>query len=189
MINIIGGKFKKTKLEVPLKKVRPTSIIKRKAIFSILESYGMQNSIDIYYKKSVIDLFAGSGALGLEAISRGAYYCYFFDTAKEVCDTLYKNCKKIIKENKFNIQKKDSREIKKILLKYPLSLVFIDPPYNLYSINDILINLLEKNIFEKNTIIVIETSNKEKVNFKKNFILIKEKKYNKTNILFLKKLG
>ena len=77
MINIIGGKFKKTKLEVPLKKVRPTSIIKRKAIFSILESYGIQNSIDIYYKKSVIDLFAGSGALGLEAISRGAYYCYF----------------------------------------------------------------------------------------------------------------
>ena len=43
MINIIGGKFKKTKLEVPLKKVRPTSIIKRKAIFSILESYGISD--------------------------------------------------------------------------------------------------------------------------------------------------
>ena len=80
MINIIGGKFKGTKLQVPENIVRPTSSIKREAIFSILESYALQNSYDLYEKKCFIDLFAGSGSLGLEAVSRGASHAYFFES-------------------------------------------------------------------------------------------------------------
>ena len=53
MPSIIGGKYKKTKIEVPNKLVRPTSALKREAIFSILESYFMQNSIEVQFKKSV----------------------------------------------------------------------------------------------------------------------------------------
>ena len=77
MPNIIAGKYKRTKIEVPNKLVRPTSALKREAIFSILESYFMQNSIDIYKDKSIIDIFAGSGLIGLEAISRGIKKSYF----------------------------------------------------------------------------------------------------------------
>ena len=54
MPNIIGGKYKRTKLEVPNKLVRPTSALKREAIFSILESYSIQHSIEIYKNKSII---------------------------------------------------------------------------------------------------------------------------------------
>ena len=71
MINIVGGKYKKTKLNVPLDIVRPTSVQKREAIFSIIESYGLKMNFDIYKQKNILDLFAGSGSLGLEAISRG----------------------------------------------------------------------------------------------------------------------
>ena len=49
MINIIGGKFKKTKIIVPAKEVRPTSAIKREAIFSILESYASNNSFEAFF--------------------------------------------------------------------------------------------------------------------------------------------
>ena len=79
MINIIGGKYKRAKLEVPIQNVRPTSAIKREAIFSILESYASKNSYDLYANKCFIDLFAGSGSLGLEAISRGSAFGYFFE--------------------------------------------------------------------------------------------------------------
>ena len=79
MPSIIGGKFKRSKIEVPHKLVRPTSALKREAIFSILESYALQNSIDIYENKSIIDVYAGSGLIGLEAISRGMKKSYFIE--------------------------------------------------------------------------------------------------------------
>ena len=67
MIKIIGGKFKKTNLEVPEDYVRPTSALKREAIFSILESYAHKNSINLYKNIAILDLYAGSGSVGLEA--------------------------------------------------------------------------------------------------------------------------
>ena len=103
MPNIIGGKFKRTKIEVPNKFVRPTSAIKREAIFSILESYSIKNSIEIYKKKSIIDIFAGSGLIGLEAISRGINKSYFIDNNHEVIKVLKKNCQKICHENEYEI--------------------------------------------------------------------------------------
>ena len=79
MINIIGGKFKGKKIEVPNKRVRPTSSMKKEAIFSILESYAVNDNFSLYDGKCFIDLFAGSGSLGIESISRGASFAYFYE--------------------------------------------------------------------------------------------------------------
>ena len=79
MISIIGGKYKGSKLQVPSKDVRPTSAIKRSSIFSVLESYALKNAYNLYENQCFIDIFAGSGSLGLEAISRGARFSYFFE--------------------------------------------------------------------------------------------------------------
>ena len=99
MINIIGGNYKKTKLTVPLSDVRPTNSSKREAIFSTIESFVLKSNVNIYHKNCVLDLFAGSGSLGLEAISRGMEYGYFYENHINVLPDLRANCKKICTKN------------------------------------------------------------------------------------------
>ena len=57
--------------------VRPTSVLKRKSIFSIIESYALKNSFELYNNHAVLDIFAGSGSIGLESLSRGMKKAYF----------------------------------------------------------------------------------------------------------------
>ncbi len=91
MIKIIGGIYKRSNLVVPTNNVRPTSAIKREAVFSIIESYAYKNSIDLYQNKAVLDIFAGSGSIGLEAISRGIKEAYFYENNPEVVKILKQN--------------------------------------------------------------------------------------------------
>ena len=128
MIKIIGGKFKKTNLAVPEDYVRPTSALKREAIFSILESYAHKNSINLYKNMAILDLYAGSGSVGLEAISRGISKGIFVEVKKEVIDILKKNCLKICKDHQFEIINQDVENIFKIKFNFPISIIFIDPP-------------------------------------------------------------
>ena len=189
MISIIGGKYKGSKLQVPLKDVRPTSSIKKEAIFSVLESYALQNKYDLYKGKCCIDLFAGSGSLGLEAISRGASFVYFFEFNQNINEILLINCKKICKNNQFNIHQKDNNTIDQINVDFPVSIIFIDPPYKLNPFDKLLKTILKTNILKDNSIIVIESDKKTSIKLAKEFDIIKEKIYGKTKITFLKKLG
>ena len=188
MIKIIGGKFKKTNLEVPEDYVRPTSALKREAIFSILESDAIKNSYELYKNKCFIDLFAGSGAFGLEAISRGATYCVFYEINNKVYDNLQKNCKLICQENEYKIYLQNSNFINNLELNYPLSSIFIDPPYDYNNFESLLNKLLSNKILNRNSIIIIETKKNKKIEFPKNLRMIKSKIYGKTKIIFLKKL-
>ena len=88
MPNIISGKYKRTKLAVHKNLVRPTSSLKKEAIFSIIESYAIKYSIEIYKNRSIIDICAGSGSVGLEAISRGMDMSYFIENNIEVSNIL-----------------------------------------------------------------------------------------------------
>ena len=99
MPKITGGKYKRAKIEVPTTLVRPTSAMKREAIFSILENLAIKHSIELYKNKSIIDMFAGSGLIGLEAISRGMKISYFIENSSQVVKILKKNCIKICKDN------------------------------------------------------------------------------------------
>ena len=185
MPNIIGGKFKKTKLDVPNKLVRPTSAFKREAIFSILESYAIKHSIEIYKNKSIIDIFAGSGSVGLEAISRGIEKSYFIENNDDVIKILEKNCQKICKKNEFEI--KTVKAIDSLDEKFIIepSIIFIDPPYKKENISLILLKLLKKKIKSKKTFIIIETSKEEKIVIPEGLTFFKEKIYGRTKILFL----
>ena len=185
MPNIIGGKYKKKSIEVPSKLVRPTSAFKREAIFSILESYSIKHSIEIYKNKSILDIFAGSGLIGLEAISRGIKKSYFIENNNEVIKILEKNCQKICKDNEFEIIFGNAmNNLDKKLMIDP-SIIFIDPPYKKENINLILIKIIKNKIKTKNTFIVIETAREENINIPKGLSFIKEKIYGKTKILFL----
>ena len=185
MPNIIGGKYKKTTLDVPSKLVRPTSAFKREAIFSILESYAIKHSIEIYKKKSIIDIFAGSGLVGLEAISRGMDMAYFIENNDNVIKILEKNCQKICKKNEFEIITGNAiNSLDEEFIIKP-SIIFIDPPYKKENINLLLLKILKNKIKSKYTFIIIETAKEEKITIPKSLTLFKEKIYGKTKILFL----
>ena len=185
MPSIIGGKYKRTKIEIPNKLVRPTSALKREAIFSILESYSLQNSFDIYKNKSIIDVFAGTGLIGLEAISRGMKKSYFIEDNENVFKILKKNCNKICKNNECEvIFEKAINGINRIFEIKP-SVIFIDPPYSKEDINLILLKILKNNIKSKDTVIIIETERKEHFVIPEDLIVLKEKIYGKTKLLFL----
>ena len=185
MINIIGGKYKRTKLEVPMQNVRPTSAIKREAIFSIIESDALKNSYNLYDDKCFIDLFAGSGSLGLEAVSRGADFGYFYENNSNVILNLKKNCLKICKNNKFKIINEDILNSKFKNINKKISIVFIDPPYNIKLFEKIFINIKQSKILSKNAIIIIECYKKTKINIPHYYNCFNERIYGKTKIFFL----
>ena len=185
MPNIISGKYKRTKIDIPNNLVRPTSALKREAIFSIIESYAIKNSIELYKNKSIIDIFAGSGLIGLESISRGMSMSYFIESNTSVARILEKNCKKICKNQEYEIILNEAIMAIEHFFKIKPSIIFIDPPYKKENINLILIKILEKKIKIRNTIIIIETGRKEKVRIPKELTIFKEKNYGKTKLLFI----
>ena len=99
-----------------LQPVRPTSALKKKQFFNI-ESYSIRHSINIYKDKSIIDIFAGSGLIGLEAVSRGIKKSYFIEDDESVFKILKRNCEKFV--NLMNMKlylKRQNLELKESLM-------------------------------------------------------------------------
>ncbi len=183
MIKITGGKFKRKKIYTITKIVRPTSSIKREAFFSVIESYGLKNSYNFYNGKTFLDLFAGIGTMGLEAISRGIENVIFYEKNKDVIKILEKNCIEICKYGHYQIINEDLLS-SNLQIKFDnVSLIYIDPPYLKYNINNLL-EILKKRINNK-TIIGIETSIKDTFKIPNDYKLIIKKKFGKTNLSFL----
>lgn len=124
MIRIIGGVYKGRLLSAPKgEKTRPTSSLIRKAFFDIC-SQQIEGS-------DFLDLFAGSGAMGLEAISRGATESTFVDRSKEACKAIAKNIDTLEVQKQTTLLCIPVDRALKMLQKKKKSfdLIFIDPPY------------------------------------------------------------
>lgn len=183
MIKITGGKHQRKQLNTISEFVRPTSAMKREAFFSIIKSYSLKNSYDFFSDKVFLDLFAGIGTMGLEAISRGIEYAIFYENNKEVIKVLKKNCKKFCNQNQYKIIKEDVANSNFEINFNKISIIYIDPPYHEYDITKLLIYL--QNRVKKKSIIGVESSIKDTFKIPKKLKLIKQKKYGKTNISFL----
>ncbi len=121
-MKIIGGIFGGRRLNAPINNdIRPTSDKIRGAIFNMLQS---RNAID---GANTLDAFCGTGALGLEALSRGASHCDFMDKAKSSLDLAKDNADLLGADNNAKFTIKDSSKITGTNL---YDLVFLDPPYN-----------------------------------------------------------
>ena len=180
MLKITGGKFKNKKLESINKLVRPTSSLKREAFFSIIDSYSLKNSYNFYNKKIFLDLFAGFGTMGLEAISRGFDSAIFYENNENVIKILEKNCKKLCNIDQYEIIEKDILKSEIDICFDNISIIYIDPPYNKYNLTELLRNLQNK--VGKKIIIGIETSINDKYEIPNKLKIIKKKKYGKTNL-------
>lgn len=117
-MRVIAGKYKGTKLVSPHGEVRPTTDLVKGSLFSVLEHKGLLRG------SACLDLFCGSGALGIEALSRGADSCVFVDintiNAAANLDKLKINARMI---------KSDFRRALRMLNGETFDLVFCDPPY------------------------------------------------------------
>ncbi|MDR1697695.1 MAG: 16S rRNA (guanine(966)-N(2))-methyltransferase RsmD [Erysipelotrichaceae bacterium] len=171
-MRIIAGKYRHRLIQQPNTPLtRPTKDRIREAIFSAIG--------DDVLNRKVLDLFSGSGAYGLEALSRGANFVTFIDNNKDANAALKATISSLqIPLNDYQIIEQDVLVTKVITKGY--SLIFIDPPYNFDSYQE-LINLYEqKELFSKDVIIIIE-SEKSLMSLFSNYHL-KESRYGRTYV-------
>ena len=182
-MRIISGKARGTKLYTLEGDItRPTLDRVKESIFNII-----QNRI----KDSIfLDLFAGSGAMGLEAASRGAKKAILCDKNKNAMQIIKRNIEKTHLEQNVQTYLDDYENVLKTKIKEKLDIIYIDPPYNSnFAINSIKI-ILEKNLVTKDSIIMIETDRKNEIEEELKNIeieIVDERKYGKAEIIFIRK--
>jgi 16S rRNA (guanine966-N2)-methyltransferase len=127
-MRIVAGKFKGREIIGPTSiATRPTSDRVRESLFNIL-AHGIDGfSIE---DARVMDLFAGTGALGLEALSRGAKFCQFVEESAEARGVIRKNADAYGAIGMCKIWKRDATDLGDCGPQSPFDLVFADPPYN-----------------------------------------------------------
>jgi 16S rRNA (guanine966-N2)-methyltransferase len=181
-LRIIGGELKGKKLyTIPGTLVRPTADRLRESIFNIL-SYLVRDA-------AVLDLFAGTGAFGIEALSRGAELAVFIDYNKTALSVVERNIQSCAVDNRSKIIRwdivKNLNCIKSMVSKFDL--VFMDPPYNKGLIKPTLLNLHDSGSLCNEASIVIEHNYLEPIpETCKRFELIDQRKYGKKLASFLK---
>jgi 16S rRNA (guanine966-N2)-methyltransferase len=127
-MRIVAGKLKGREIVGPISTAtRPTSDRVRESLFNIL-AHGVEG-FDIADAR-VMDLFAGTGALGLEALSRGAKFCQFVEESAEARGIIRKNADAFGLIGQVKIWKRDATDLGSCAPQSPFELVFVDPPYN-----------------------------------------------------------
>ena len=183
-MRIISGKAKGTKLyTLEGTNTRPTLDRVKESIFNII-----QNDIE---DAEILDLFAGSGAIGLEFLSRGARNAVLCDKSKDACKIIEKNIEKTHLENKVTLLCSDFLKAINQMREEKIDIIYLDPPYKTDFIKIAIEELIKNEIITKDTLIIIETDEKERVIKqieKTNEIeLTDQRKYGRANIIFLKK--
>ncbi len=156
-IKVISGCLKGSVLEIP-DSARPTLLRSRQSLFDILSGFALkfQNPENFFINKVVLDCFAGSGALGIEALSRGASFSYFVDISQNAISSIYANIQKLNLKNQCKILKTDILKIKKFNGSNQCDIVFMDPPYGKVSIKKTIKQLYIRNWINKNSLIITE---------------------------------
>ena len=183
-MRIIGGRFKGKKILQPKnKQTRPLKDLTKESIFNILNH---SNKFKISVENSIVlDLFSGVGSFGLECLSRGAGHVTFVENYSGVLSILKNNLNNLNISEKYEIIEEDlisNFPIKKIRQKF--NIIFLDPPYKEKRLPNIIDDIFQEKILNKNGIIVIHRNKKENDKFSKNFKILDEKKYGISKILF-----
>lgn len=181
-MRIISGKARGTKLyTLEGDNTRPTLDRVKESIFNIIQP-DIQNSI-------FLDLFSGCGAMGLEAVSRGAKKAILCDKSKDAVNIIKKNIEKTRFSNNTVVLNMDFKLALENEIKEKIDIVYLDPPYKTDFIYKSIEIMLKKSIIDENTKIIIETDDKERV-LKEienlNIKVIDERKYGRAQVIFLK---
>ena len=177
MIRITGGINRSRLLETPnVSTTKPTMDKVRAGVFSALGP-AVEGA-------NVLDLFAGSGSYGFEALSRGAGCATFIDSSSVAVDIIKKNAAKLNQENVTIIQGDVLTFLEQNLQEF--SIIFVDPPYKLDVYEDVVKTLIRRNILSSNAIIVLE-SERELYIDESLFSKVKLYKYGLAKVYILRK--
>jgi 16S rRNA (guanine966-N2)-methyltransferase len=178
-MRIVGGRLKGRALLTPSSRaIRPTSERLREAIFDILE-HRFAGQIE---GARVVDLFAGTGALAIEALSRGARFALFIDNGAEARALLRANVEALALGGVTRIWRADATRLGSAPAGGPFALAFLDPPYGQNLARTALASLIEGGWLEPNALCVVEEAAKAEIAAPVGLSLIDERVYGDTRI-------
>ena len=182
-MRIISGTMRGTKLyTLEGENTRPTLDRVKEALFSKI-NFEIQDAI-------VLDLFSGSGSLGLEAVSRGAKQAYLCDNSRDAIKIINQNIEKTKTKDRTVLFASDYKKTLEELIKKQVKfdIVFLDPPYKTNFAEEAAKIIIQEKLLNEDGLIVLETDDKEKIlkNLDTNILEIDDiKKYGRVYLLFL----
>lgn len=181
-MKVISGLLKGRVIEgFDIDGTRPTMDRVKESLFGSIQNY-VPESV-------VLDLFSGSGNLGIEAISNGSDLVYFNDKNVNAYKTIKSNVEKFNISEKSIIMNYDYMKCLSILNEKQIKfdIIFLDPPYKMTVLNDVIKYLFDNSMLKKDGIIICEVSSDYIDNYK-NLEIIKDKKYGDKKIIILKNI-
>lgn len=182
-MRIVGGKFGGRTLATPKSQaIRPTADRLREALFNILQhAYG-----DPVAGARVLDLFAGTGALGLEALSRGASFVLFVDDGAEARALLRANVDALGAGGATKVYRRDATRLGPAQPMQPFALAFLDPPYGKGLAERALASAAEGGWLTPEALCVVEEAAGADFAAPEGFAEIERREYSDTQVVFLK---
>jgi 16S rRNA (guanine966-N2)-methyltransferase len=182
-MRVVGGRLKGRNLASPASRdIRPTADRLREAIFNILiHAYDdpMENA-------RVLDLFAGTGALGIEAISRGAKFALFVDNGAEARALMRDNVEALGLGGVTKVYRRDATNLGPAHPMEPFSLVFLDPPYAKGLADKALISLRDGGWLTSAALLVVEEAKAAAFKGPEGFAELERRAYDDTEFVFLR---
>ncbi len=187
-MRIVGGRHRGRRLVAPAGTVvRPTSDRAREALFNIL-SHGRFAAGGLPFAgRPVVDAFAGTGALGLEALSRGASEAAFIEDDREALAALRRNIAALGEEDRTRIVRGDATRAPRA--PWPVAVAFLDPPYGSGLAAPALTALAEGGWLLPEALAVVEVASGEELAAPGGFAIVDARGYGAAKLVFLRRVG
>ena len=180
-MRVVGGKFRGRRLAEPKSQaIRPTTDRNRESLFNILTHHWPEKMND----SRVLDAFAGTGALGCEAVSRGARFAMFIENSVEGRGLLRDNIETLALTGNTKVLKRDATRPGPIGTMAPFDLVFADPPYAKSLGEQAVSALLEHGWFADGALLVLEEHRDHMPALMDGFEKVDERQFGETSIGF-----
>ena len=184
-MRIISGRLRGRKLKsFNNKLIRPTSDRAKETIFNTITSIFEKKKLS-FSNVSVLDCFCGSGALGIECISRGVKKVFFVDKSIAAINLTKLNCQKLEIEKYCTFLNKSFEDSE--LKDLQVDLFILDPPYGKFQLKKILSKVIETNLIKSKSIGVVELPKQKTLDEISDFKIISEKKISNSIFLFIEK--
>ena len=184
-MRIISGLYKGKKILEPKdKQTRPLKDLTKESIFNIINH---SNKFKINVSNAIVlDLFSGVGSFGLECLSRGVNEVIFVENYLGVLPILKKNLTNLKTIDNYSIIEEDIFSENFLSnLKKSFDIIFLDPPYKIKNISEVLNKIRIFKLLNKNGIIILHRHKDEEENLPINFKIVENKKYGISKIIFI----